>query len=89
MSDFVTKSAPEATDGPEGSSSDEGSSPSRAESSNRTSTSFWARLARILKPSSSTSLREDLTVALKADASLGEAFTPRRTGDAAQYPALP
>lgn len=76
MSDFVTKSAPEATDGPEGSSSDEGSSPSRAESSNRTSTSFWARLARILKPSSSTSLREDLTVALKADASLGEAFTP-------------
>ncbi len=76
MSDFVTRTAPEANDGPEGPSSDEGSSPSRAESSNRNSTSFWARLARILKPSSSTSLREDLTVALKADASLGEAFTP-------------
>lgn len=76
MSDFVTRTAPEANDGPEGPSSDEGSSPSRAESSNRNSTSFWARLARIIKPSSSTSLREDLTVALKADASLGEAFTP-------------
>jgi CBS domain containing-hemolysin-like protein len=76
MSDFVTRTAPEANDGPEGSSSDEGSSPSRAESSNRNSTSFWARVARIMKPSSSTSLREDLTVALKADASLGEAFTP-------------
>ncbi|PYB77752.1 hemolysin family protein [Rhizobium wuzhouense] len=76
MSDFVTRTAPEASDGPEGPSSDEGSSPSRAESSNRNSTSFWARLARILKPSSSTSLREDLTDALKADASLGEAFTP-------------
>ncbi|QRF53979.1 HlyC/CorC family transporter [Rhizobium rosettiformans] len=33
-------------------------------------------MGRILKPSSSTSLREDLTVALSADASLGEAFTP-------------
>jgi CBS domain containing-hemolysin-like protein len=76
MSDFVTRTAPEANDGPEGPSSDEGSSPSRAESSNRNSTSFWARLARSLKPSSSTSLREDLTVALKADASIGEAFTP-------------
>ena len=76
MSDFVTRTAPEANDGPEGPSSDEGSSPSRAESSNRNSTSFWARLSRILKPSSSTSLREDLTVALKADASIGEAFTP-------------
>ena len=76
MSDFVTRTAPEANDGPEGPSSDEGSSPSRAESSNRNSTSFWARLARSLKPTSSTSLREDLTVALKADASLGEAFTP-------------
>jgi CBS domain containing-hemolysin-like protein len=76
MSDFVTRSAPEANDSPDGPSSDEGSSPSRAESSNRNSTSFWARLARIIKPSSSTSLREDLTVALKADASLGEAFTP-------------
>jgi CBS domain containing-hemolysin-like protein len=76
MSDFVTRTAPEANDGPEGPSSDEGSSPSRAESSHRNSTSFWARLARSLKPSSSTSLREDLTVALKADASIGEAFTP-------------
>jgi CBS domain containing-hemolysin-like protein len=76
MSDFATKTAPEAKESNEGSSSDEGSSPSRAESSARQHLSFWARLGRILKPSSSTSLREDLTVALKADASLGEAFTP-------------
>ncbi|MFN3635529.1 MAG: transporter associated domain-containing protein [Rhizobium rhizophilum] len=76
MTDFATKTAPEAKESNEGSSSEEGSSPPRAESSARQSPSFWARLARILKPSSSTSLREDLTVALNADAQLGEAFTP-------------
>ena len=76
MTDFATRTAPEAKESNEGSSSDEGSSPSRAESSARQHPSFWARLGRILKPSSSTSLREDLTVALSADASLGEAFTP-------------
>lgn len=76
MTDFATKTAPEAKESNEGSSSDEGSSPTRAESSARQHPSFWARLGRILKPSSSTSLREDLTVALSADASLGEAFTP-------------
>ncbi|MFN3317509.1 MAG: hemolysin family protein [Allorhizobium sp.] len=76
MTDFATRTAPEAKEGNEGASSEEGSSPSRAESSARQHPSFWARLGRILKPSSSTSLREDLTVALKADASLGEAFTP-------------
>ncbi len=76
MTDFATKTAPEAKESNEGSSSEEGSSPPRAESSARQSPSFWARLGRILKPSSSTSLREDLTVALKADATLGEAFTP-------------
>ncbi|SIP95251.1 CBS domain-containing protein [Rhizobium sp. RU33A] len=76
MTDFATRTAPEAKESNEGSSSDEGSSPTRAESSARQHPSFWARLGRILKPSSSTSLREDLTVALSADASLGEAFTP-------------
>jgi CBS domain containing-hemolysin-like protein len=76
MTDFATKTASEAKESNEGSSSEEGSSPARAESSARQSPSFWGRLARILKPSSSTSLREDLTVALNADASLGEAFTP-------------
>jgi len=76
MTDFATKTAPEAKESNEGSSSDEGSSPTRAESSARQHPSFWARLGRILKPSSTTTLREDLTVALSADASLGEAFTP-------------
>ncbi|MGL3608340.1 hemolysin family protein [Rhizobium sp. G187] len=76
MSDFATKSAPEAKDGSDGSSSEEGSSPSRAESSTRSTNSFWARLARMLRPSSGTSLREDLAVALNADAHLGDAFTP-------------
>ncbi|WP_159946162.1 hemolysin family protein [Rhizobium sp. 18065] len=75
MSDFATRTATEANEGSEGSSSDDGSSPSRAESSPRQSTPFWARIARLLRPSSSTSLREDLTDALKADATLGEAFT--------------
>lgn len=77
MSDFSTRVAAEANEGSEGSSSEEGSSPSRPEgSSGRALTSFWARAARILRPSSASSLREDLTDALKADAGTSDVFTP-------------
>lgn len=76
MSDFSTRSAPEANEGSDGSSSEEGGSPSRPENSGRTQTSLWARAARILRPSQTSSLREDLTDALRADAGTGDVFTP-------------
>ncbi|PZU84106.1 MAG: magnesium/cobalt efflux protein [Shinella sp.] len=76
MNDFSTKVAVEADEGSEGSSSDEGSSPSRPETPGRQRNSIWARAVRILKPSQASSLREDLTDALKEDASSSDAFTP-------------
>ena len=76
MSDFATRLASEANEGSDGSSSDEGGSPSRPEPSGRTHTSFWARAARILRPPQTSSLREDLTDALKADAGTSDVFTP-------------
>ncbi len=76
MSDFSTRAASEANEGSDGSSSDEGGSPSRPESTGRANTSFWARAARILRPSQASSLREDLTDALRADAGTGDVFTP-------------
>ncbi|MCJ7995059.1 HlyC/CorC family transporter [Rhizobium cremeum] len=76
MNDFSTKVAAEADEGSEGSSSDEGSSPSRPETPGRQRNSFWARAVRILKPSQASSLREDLTDALKEDAVTSEVFTP-------------
>lgn len=75
MSNFDTRPAAEANETGESTSSDEGSSTTRAEGGNRNGLSFWSRATRLLKPSTS-SLREDLTVALNADASAGEAFTP-------------
>ncbi|WP_414900183.1 hemolysin family protein [Rhizobium cremeum] len=76
MNDFSTKVAAEADEGSEGSSSDEGSSPSRPETPGRQRNSIWARAVRILRPSQASSLREDLTDALKEDAVTSEVFTP-------------
>lgn len=76
MSDFATRLASEANEGSDGSSSDEAGSPPRPETSGRTHTSFWARAARILRPPQTSSLREDLTDALKADAGTSDVFTP-------------
>lgn len=76
MNDFSTKVAAEADEGSEGSSSDEGSSPSRPETPGRQRSSIWARAVRILKPNQASSLREDLTDALKEDAATSDVFTP-------------
>lgn len=76
MNDFSTKVAAEADEGSEGSSSDEGSSPSRPETPGRQRNSIWARAVRILKPNQASSLREDLTDALKEDAAASDVFTP-------------
>lgn len=77
MSDFTTHTAAEAKEGSESSSSEEGSSPLRqAAVIARPHFSLWSRAARILRPGNGSSLRENLTDALMADAGGSEAFSP-------------
>ncbi|NLS18263.1 HlyC/CorC family transporter [Rhizobium sp. P40RR-XXII] len=74
MSDFTTRSAPEAKDGAEAASSDEAGSSSNGK---RSHSSFWARAARILRPAQdSARLREDLADALMTNAADDDAFSP-------------
>ncbi|MCF1474364.1 MULTISPECIES: hemolysin family protein [Rhizobium/Agrobacterium group] len=74
MSDFSTRSASEATKEQDGSSSEEGSSPQRSSAAHKPQSSFWARAARILKPTGA-SLREDIADALMSDRAAEEAFS--------------
>ncbi|TXI08877.1 MAG: HlyC/CorC family transporter [Rhizobium sp.] len=74
MSDFTTRSAPEAKDGADVASSDEVGSSSNGK---RSHSSFWARAARILRPTQdSARLREDLADALMTNAADDDAFSP-------------
>ncbi|KAA1185747.1 HlyC/CorC family transporter [Rhizobium tropici] len=74
MSDFTTRSAPEAKDGAEAASSDEVGSSSNGK---RSHSSFWARAARILRPQQGAArLREDLADALMTNAADDDAFSP-------------
>ncbi|WP_113406759.1 hemolysin family protein [Hyphomicrobiales bacterium] len=74
MSDFTTRSAPEAKDGAEAASSDEVGSSSNGK---RSHSSFWARAARILRPAQDAArLREDLADALMTNAAGDDAFSP-------------
>lgn len=73
MSDFTTRSAPEAKDGADAASSDEGGSSSNGK---RSHSSFWARAARMLRPAQdSARLREDLADALMTNAAGDDAFS--------------
>ncbi|TWB50161.1 CBS domain protein [Rhizobium sp. ERR 922] len=74
MSDFTTRSAPEAKDGADAASSDEVGSSSNGK---RSHSSFWARAARILRPAQDAArLREDLADALMTNAAGDDAFSP-------------
>ncbi|ASW05396.1 hemolysin family protein [Rhizobium sp. 11515TR] len=74
MSDFTTRSAPEAKDGAEAASSDEVGSSSNGK---RSHSSFWVRAARILRPAQDAArLREDLADALMTNAAGDDAFSP-------------
>lgn len=75
MSDLTTRPAAKASEDRDSGSSDEGGSPLRSEGG-KSQSSFWERAARLLRPSYGTSLRENLTDALMADAGPGEAFSP-------------
>src|SRR5690606_7471009 len=75
--DFTTQSAGSSGESQDGSSSDESSSPLRQEpQSSRSSSSFWTRLARALKPQQGANLRANLTDALLTDTGVNEAFSP-------------
>ncbi|MGG7517394.1 hemolysin family protein [Allorhizobium undicola] len=75
MNDFSTRTATEATSGQDGSSSEEGSSsPHRSPAASKPH-SFWARAARILRPSSAETLREDIADALLTAPAANEAFS--------------
>ncbi|AYG65051.1 MULTISPECIES: hemolysin family protein [unclassified Rhizobium] len=74
MSDFTTRSAPEAKDGADAASSDEVGSSSNGK---RSHSSFWARAARILRPAQdSARLREDLADALMTNVAGDDTFSP-------------
>ena len=74
MSDFQAKPAAEAKNGSDASSDEGGSSNGNGRHASRSS--FWARAARVLRPSQG-SLREDLADALMTDAAGGDdAFSP-------------
>ena len=74
MSDFTTRSAPEAKDGADAASSDEVGSSSNGK---RSHSSFWSRAARILRPAQGAArLREDLADALMTNAADDDAFSP-------------
>ncbi|TCL72215.1 CBS domain protein [Rhizobium sp. BK251] len=75
MNDFSSRPAAEAKDATESASSDEGGS-SSTRSSGKSLTSFWARAARILRPSQGARLREDLADALMTNSAEDDAFSP-------------
>ncbi|MDQ0455282.1 hemolysin family protein [Rhizobium paknamense] len=76
MSDFSTRPAAETATSQDGSSSEEGSSSSHRSPAASKPHSFWARAARILRPSSAETLREDIADALLTAPAANEAFSP-------------
>ncbi|MCM2291554.1 hemolysin family protein [Allorhizobium sp. BGMRC 0089] len=76
MSDFSIKPAGEAAKEQDGSSSDEGSSSQRSPAAQKPHSSFWARAARILRPVTGASLREDIADALLTDDRAVDSFSP-------------
>lgn len=75
MNEISTSAARSGTDSDQA-SSDEGASPLKRESSTRTSSSFWARALRLLRPAQGERLREDLADALLTDTAVSAAFSP-------------
>jgi CBS domain containing-hemolysin-like protein len=78
MSEFRAQAIVADTDGAEASESDAGSSSSaqKSEGGSRSTSSFWARAARIWRSPNGSSLREDLADALMTDAGSDTAFSP-------------
>lgn len=76
MSDFTTKpvhpASEEASPSEEGGSSNTGS----YETAARARPSFWARVARLVRPAQGEKLRENIADALLTDSDIGAAFSP-------------
>ncbi len=78
MSEFRAQAVVADTDGAEASESEAGSSSSaqKSEGGSRSSSSFWARAARIWRSPNGSNLRDDLADALMTDAGSDTAFSP-------------
>lgn len=76
MSDFTTKPVHPASE--EASSSEEGGSSNTGgyETAARARPSFWARVARLVRPAQGEKLRENIADALLTDSDIGAAFSP-------------
>lgn len=79
MSDFSTKPAGTVKDDAGSAASEEGSSsssPGGQETAARARPSFWARVARLVRPAQGEKLRENIADALLTDSDIGAAFSP-------------
>ncbi|MBB4101598.1 hemolysin family protein [Allorhizobium borbori] len=78
MSDFSSRPTGTAQDDTGTQSSDEGSSSTSNgyETAARARPSFWARVARLVRPAQGEKLRENIADALLTDSDIGAAFSP-------------
>ena len=76
MSDYSTRPAREAMEDGESSLSDDSHSPHKNEHSPRSSTSFWTRALRLLRPASASQLREEIADALLTETEGADVFSP-------------
>lgn len=78
MSDFSSRPTGSAKDDTGTQSSDEGSSSTSngQETAARARPSFWARVARLVRPAQGEKLRENIADALLTDSDIGAAFSP-------------
>jgi len=78
MSDFSSRPTGTAKDDTGNQSSDEGSSSTSNgyETAARARPSFWARVARLVRPAQGEKLRENIADALLTDSDIGAAFSP-------------
>lgn len=76
MSDYSTRPQEAAHHSPGHGSSEEGSTQSKGDSTTAPRQSFWAKVARLLRPHTASSLREDLADVLAAEDSANIGFSP-------------
>jgi len=76
MSDFSTRPSETANHPAAHAGADEGSNSGKGESTITPRSSIWAKVSRMLRPHSQSTLREDLADELATDASSGSEFSP-------------
>jgi CBS domain containing-hemolysin-like protein len=76
MSDFSTRPSDTANHSAAHAGADDGSNNGKGESTTTPRSSIWAKVSRLLRPHSPSTLREDLADVLATDASGGSEFSP-------------